>query len=32
MAKAALGIRISEDLENLNGWWAKVTTRPTARA
>jgi len=32
MAKAALGIRIPEELENLSGWWAKVTTRPTARA
>ena len=32
MAKAALGIRIPEDLENLNGWWARVTSRPSARA
>lgn len=32
MAKAALDIRIPEDLENLNGWWARVTSRPSARA
>ena len=32
MAKAALGVRIPEDLENLNGWWARVTSRPSARA
>jgi glutathione S-transferase len=32
MAKAALGIRIPEELENLSDWWARVSTRPTARA
>jgi len=32
MAKAALGIKIPEELENLSHWWATVTTRPTARA
>lgn len=32
MAKAALGIRISDDLPNLNQWWERVTSRPTARA
>ncbi|PCI80261.1 MAG: glutathione S-transferase [SAR86 cluster bacterium] len=32
MAKAALGIRIPEELKNLSGWWARVSTRPTARA
>ena len=32
MAKAALGIKIPEELENLSNWWATVTTRSTARA
>ena len=32
MAKAALGIRIPEELENLSHWWVRVSTRPTARA
>jgi len=32
MAKAALGIRIPEELENLSDWWTRVTSRPTARA
>ena len=32
MAKAALGIRIPEELKNLSDWWARVSTRPTARA
>jgi len=32
MAKAALGIKIPEELENLSHWWATVATRPTARA
>jgi glutathione S-transferase len=32
MAKAALGIKIPKELENLSNWWARVTTRPTARA
>ena len=32
MGKAAVGIRIPEDLSNLDAWWARVTSRPTARA
>ena len=32
MAKAAVGIRIPEELTNLNTWWSHVTSRPTARA
>lgn len=32
MGKAAVGIRIPEDLSNLNAWWSRVTSRPTARA
>lgn len=32
MGKAALGIRIPEELENLSDWWARVCSRPTARA
>jgi len=32
MGKAALGIRIPEELENLSAWWARVSSRPTARA
>ncbi|NKB33182.1 MAG: glutathione S-transferase [Pseudomonadales bacterium] len=32
MAKAALGIRIPEEMSNLNQWWERVTSRPTARA
>jgi glutathione S-transferase len=32
MGKAALGLRIPEELNNLNDWWARVSTRPTARA
>lgn len=32
MGKAALGMRIPETLSNLNDWWQRVSTRPTARA
>ena len=32
MGKAALGIRIPDELANLNEWWARVSSRPTARA
>ena len=32
MGKAALGIRIPESLTNLNDWWQRVSSRPTARA
>lgn len=32
MAKAALGIRITDDHKNLSAWWERVTSRPTARA
>ena len=32
MGKAAVGIRITEDLSNLSDWWSRVTSRPTARA
>ena len=32
MGKAAVGIRIPEDLLNLSDWWSRVTSRPTARA
>ena len=32
MGKAAIGIRIPEELTNLNAWWSRVTSRPTARA
>lgn len=32
MAKAALGIRIPEDMTNLSQWWERVSSRPTARA
>lgn len=32
MGKAALGIRIPETLTNLNDWWQRVCSRPTARA
>ena len=32
IAKAALGLRIPEELTNLSEWWARVSTRPTARA
>ncbi|MBT8145207.1 MAG: glutathione S-transferase family protein [Gammaproteobacteria bacterium] len=32
MGKAALGIRIPAELENLSAWWASVSSRPTARA
>jgi len=32
MAKAAVGIRIPAELINLNDWWARVSSRPTARA
>ncbi len=32
MGKAALGIRIPDELTNLNEWWARVSSRPTARA
>ena len=32
MGKAAVGIRIPEDLLNLSDWWSRVTSRPSARA
>ncbi len=32
MGKAALDLPIPKDLENLTAWWARVTSRPTARA
>jgi len=32
MGKAALGIRIPEELKNLSAWWVNVSSRPTARA
>ena len=32
MGKAAIGIRIPEELTNLSAWWSRVTSRPTARA
>jgi glutathione S-transferase len=32
MGKAALGIRIPEELLNLSGWFTRVSSRPTARA
>lgn len=32
MGKAAVGVRIPADLENLDRWWQRVSTRPTARA
>ena len=32
MGKAAVGIRIPDDLSNLDAWWSRVTSRPTARA
>ncbi|MDD9891052.1 MAG: glutathione S-transferase family protein [Gammaproteobacteria bacterium] len=32
MAKAALGIRIPDEMPNLTQWWERVTSRPTARA
>ena len=32
MGKAAVGIRIPDDLSNLHAWWSRVTSRPTARA
>ena len=32
MGKAAVGIRIPGDLSNLDAWWSRVTSRPTARA
>jgi glutathione S-transferase len=32
MGKAAVGIRIPEELTNLKAWWSRVTSRPTARA
>jgi len=32
MGKAALGIRIPEELNELKDWWARVSARPTARA
>lgn len=32
MAKAALGIRIGEEMTNLSRWWERVASRPTARA
>ena len=32
MAKAAVGIHIPAELTNLSDWWARVSSRPTARA
>ena len=32
MAKAAIGIRIPEEMANLTQWWKRVTSRPTSRA
>ena len=32
MGKAAVGVRIPAELENLTAWWQRVSTRPTARA
>lgn len=32
MAKGALGVRIKDEHKNLTAWWARVTSRPTARA
>ena len=32
MGKAAVGVRIPAELEYLNAWWQRVSTRPTARA
>ena len=32
MGKAAVGIRIPQELSNLDAWWSRVTTRKTARA
>ena len=32
MGKAAVGIRIPENLSNLSDWWSRVTSRPSARA
>lgn len=32
MGKAAVGIRIPEELSNLDAWWSCVTSRETARA
>ena len=32
MGKAALGVRIPEELKNLSDWWTRVSSRPTARA
>ncbi|MZR31692.1 glutathione S-transferase N-terminal domain-containing protein [Sneathiella litorea] len=28
----AVGVRPTEDQENINAWWARVTSRPSARA
>lgn len=32
MGKAAVGIRIPEEMSNLSAWWSRVSSRPTARA
>ena len=32
MAKAAAGIRVVPEQDNLTAWWDRVTSRPTARA
>jgi glutathione S-transferase len=32
MGRAALGVAIPEKLNNLSGWWNRVSGRPTARA
>ena len=32
MGKAAVGIRIPQELSNLDAWWSRVTTRKSARA
>ena len=32
MGKAAVGIRIPEEMSNLTAWWSRVSSRPTAKA
>lgn len=32
MGKAAVGIRIPEEMSNLSAWWSRVSSRPSARA
>lgn len=31
MAKAVVGVRITDEQPNLTGWWERVSSRPTAR-